>query len=47
MSHISADDVRNAAPDVLRHRVAINFQGQSDGITADKVVAAVLDHVRA
>ncbi|MFG0319888.1 MAG: AAA family ATPase [Planctomycetota bacterium JB042] len=43
---VSTDDVRAAAPDVLRHRVLVNFRGQSEGVTADRIVAAVLDHVR-
>jgi len=43
---VSTDDVAAAALPVLRHRVLVNFQGQSDGITPDKIVAAVLGAVR-
>ncbi|MCB9913974.1 MAG: MoxR family ATPase [Planctomycetes bacterium] len=44
---VACDDVRAAAHDVLRHRVMINFQGQSDGVTPDRVVDAVLAAVPA
>ena len=43
---VSTDDVRAAAPAVLRHRILINFQGQSDGVTPDRIVQAVLEHVQ-
>ncbi len=39
------DDVKDVALSVLRHRVLVNFQGQADGVTPDKIVRAVLDHV--
>ena len=43
---VSTDDVKKVAMPVLRHRVMVNFQGQSDGLTTDDIVQAVLDHVR-
>ena len=43
---VSIDDIRASTPDVLRHRVMVNFQGQADGVTPDRVVQSVLDHVR-
>ncbi len=43
---VSEDDLRAVAHAVLRHRVMINFQGQSDGVTADAIVDAVLAHVK-
>jgi MoxR-like ATPase len=43
---VNAEDVRSVAKDALRHRVMVNFQGQSDGVSADKIVDAVLAHVR-
>ena len=43
---VNSEDVRDSVPDVLRHRVFINFQGQADGITPDTVLKTVLDHVR-
>jgi MoxR-like ATPase len=43
---VAAEDVRAVAHAVLRHRVMINFQGQSDGVTSDAVVDAVLANVQ-
>jgi MoxR-like ATPase len=37
------DDVTAVALPVLRHRVLLNFQAEADGITADRVVAGLLD----
>jgi MoxR-like ATPase len=39
------DDVRAVAPAVLRHRVVLNFEAEAAGITADDVVARVLEEV--
>jgi MoxR-like ATPase len=44
---VSDDDLRAAAHAVLRHRVMINFQGQSDGVTPDYVIDSVLANVQA
>jgi MoxR-like ATPase len=44
---VAGEDLRAVAMDVLRHRVLVNFQGMSDGITADEVIASVLAHVPA
>ncbi|MEI6741073.1 MAG: MoxR family ATPase [Gemmatimonadaceae bacterium] len=41
----SFDDVRALARPVLRHRVLVNFQAQSEKITADALVARLLEHV--
>jgi len=43
---VNTEDVRQVAPAALRHRVIVNFQGQSDGVTPDRIVAAVLAAVR-
>ncbi len=43
---VSVADIKDVALPVLRHRLMVNFHGQSDGITDEKVVKAVLEHVR-
>lgn len=43
---VSTGDIKEIALPVLRHRVAINFHGQSEGFTDAKVVAEVLKSVR-
>ena len=38
-------DVKRMAPAVLRHRLVLSYEAEADGISADDVVAAVLDAV--
>jgi MoxR-like ATPase len=43
--NVSFHDVQRVAFPVLRHRIALNFEAQADGITEDKVLKDVLDAV--
>lgn len=42
---VAGEDLRAVAHDVLRHRVLINFQGMSEGVSPDSVIDEVLKHV--
>ncbi len=42
---LGCGDIQNIAPAALRHRLAINFDGESDGITSDDVIADLLKQV--
>ncbi|HEY6079697.1 MAG TPA: AAA family ATPase [Polyangiaceae bacterium] len=42
---VAFDDVRRAAPAVLRHRILRSFEGEADGVTTDRVIAALLESV--
>jgi MoxR-like ATPase len=52
--HVTADDVRDLAADVLRHRLVLSYHALSEGLTADEVIEQVLvavpepreDHLR-
>ncbi len=44
-SHVTPDDVKAVAPDVLRHRVLVTYEAEAEGVTADTVIAALLDAV--
>jgi MoxR-like ATPase len=44
-AHVLPDDVKALAPSVLRHRVILTFEAESEGVTGDEVVAAVLGAV--
>jgi len=52
--HVIASDVRDLAPDVLRHRLVLSYDALSEGISADDVLDRVLaavevppsDHLR-
>ncbi len=39
---VAVDDVKKAAPPVLRHRIGANFQAQAEGKTSDDIVAELL-----
>ena len=41
----SPADVRDLAPDVLRHRLVLSYEALSDGVTADDVLERVLEAV--
>ncbi len=43
--NVTCDHVRAVAPLVLRHRIMTNFHGEAEGVTADKVVKMLLEHV--
>jgi len=39
------DDIRAAAPQVLRHRIITNFNADADGITTDDVITTLLEEI--
>ena len=41
--HALVDDVRDLAPDVLRHRLVLSYDALTDGVTADDMLERVLD----
>ncbi len=42
-SYVGCHNVAAVANAVMRHRIAVNFTAQSEGITSDKVVQAIID----
>ena len=44
-THAVLADVRDLAPDVLRHRLVLSYEALSDGVTADALLEQVLDAV--
>ncbi|MCA2963825.1 MAG: MoxR family ATPase [Acidobacteriaceae bacterium] len=43
--HVSYEDVRALATPILRHRVLLNFHAESDKMTADTVLAKMIDAI--
>lgn len=41
--NVAFDDVRYVAPACLRHRIALNFEGMAQGMTADQLIARLLE----
>jgi MoxR-like ATPase len=44
-AQVSFDDIKRAAAPVLRHRILRSFEGEADGVTTDRVVTELLEHV--
>jgi MoxR-like ATPase len=44
---VSVDDVKAIALPVLRHRIILNFEGEAEGIDADRLLSEVLEAVEA
>ena len=44
---VSVDDVKTIALPVLRHRIILNFEGEAEGIDADRLLTEVLEAVEA
>ncbi len=45
-THVTIADVRDLAPDVLRHRMVLSYDALADGVRTDELVARVLEGVR-
>src|SRR5579863_5158484 len=41
-SYVAAEDIRDLAPDVLRHRLVLSYDALSDGVTVDSLLERVL-----
>ncbi|MEM0231204.1 MAG: MoxR family ATPase [Candidatus Woesearchaeota archaeon] len=37
--------VKRVVPDVLRHRIIVNYEGQAEGVTSDNIISQVLEKV--
>jgi MoxR-like ATPase len=44
--NVSFHDIQRVAHDVLRHRVALNFEAQADGLSEDEVLTHIIEEVK-
>jgi MoxR-like ATPase len=44
-AQVAFADLQRVALPVLRHRIIRSFEGEADGVTTDRLVAAVIEHV--
>jgi len=42
-AYVTPQDVKNIAPDILRHRVAVSYEDEAENITSEDVVRKILD----
>jgi MoxR-like ATPase len=40
--HVEAQDIRDLAPDVLRHRIVLSYDALSEGVTVDELLTRIL-----
>jgi MoxR-like ATPase len=43
--YVDPEDVRAIAPDVMRHRLGLTYEAQGEGVSADSVVAEIVQQV--
>jgi MoxR-like ATPase len=43
--HVNFDDIQKLATPILRHRILLNFQAESDRMTTDSVLAKILETI--
>ena len=45
-AHVTVGDIQALAAPVLRHRVLLSYRAEAEGITVEKVIEQVVDHVK-
>lgn len=43
---VTPQDVKTIAPDVLRHRILLNYEGQAENIKTDEIIKEILNKVK-
>jgi MoxR-like ATPase len=43
--YVSAEDIREVAHPVLRHRILTNFSAEAEGVTSDKIIDRLLEEI--
>jgi MoxR-like ATPase len=46
-SHVTVDDIRSLAHPTLRHRILPSYRAEADGVSVEKIIDQLLDHVSA
>jgi MoxR-like ATPase len=45
-AYVTPDDIKQIAPDVLRHRIGLTYEAEAEEITVDEVIAQILGKVK-
>ena len=45
-SHVTPDDVKLIAPDVLRHRLLLTYEAEAEEVTTETLVQTLLSRVK-
>ena len=41
---MTPEDIKQIAPDVLRHRIITSYEAEAENITSDHIIRRILDH---
>jgi MoxR-like ATPase len=44
--YVTPDHIKRVAHNVMRHRIFVNYEGQAEGVTTDKIIDEILSKVR-
>ena len=44
-TYVTPNDVKNIAPDVLRHRILLNYEALAEGTSTDEIIVQILSKV--
>jgi MoxR-like ATPase len=45
--HVAFDDIANVALPALRHRLLLNFEGEAEGISTDRIIEEIIATMKA
>jgi MoxR-like ATPase len=43
--NVAIDDIKNVAKPALRHRIALNIRGETEGVDTDQIIEEILRKV--
>ena len=43
--YVTPEDIKQVAPDILRHRIVISYEAEAEEVTSADIVQRILDHV--
>jgi MoxR-like ATPase len=44
-TYVTPQDVKHIGPDVLRHRVILSYEAESQGVTSDAIIKTIFDTI--
>jgi len=44
--YVTPQDIKDIAPDILRHRILLSYEAEAQGKTQDEIVARLLEEVK-
>jgi MoxR-like ATPase len=44
-AHVTPQDVKDMATDVLRHRILLSYEAEAEGVSTDSIIQSILNHI--